>query len=250
MIDIVTYGGGIQSTTIAALIVAGRLPRPECIVMADTGRERSAVWDYLEEITQPRLRSIGLQIEIVPHSYSYVDLVAKNGDLLLPVFTETGKLPTFCSDEWKQRPVRRYLREKGYGPTNPIRLWFGMSLDEYTRMSKADVKWLTNYYPLILDRSIRFTRADCISFLKQEGWPTPPKSACFMCPHRDNDTWQEMKDNEPQDFAAAVALEQEIRAGEWGDIWLHKSRTPLDEVTFDSSDSSPLFDLCADTCWT
>ena len=40
MIDIVTYGGGIQSTTIAALIVAGRLPRPERLVMADTGRGR------------------------------------------------------------------------------------------------------------------------------------------------------------------------------------------------------------------
>ena len=250
MIDIVTYGGGIQSTTIAALIVAGRLPRPECIVMADTGRERSAVWRYLDEVTNPRLAEIGLTVKRVGHEYSTVDLAAKNGDLLIPVFTEAGKLPTFCSTEWKRRPVRRYLAEQGYGPDKPVRLWFGMSLDEVGRMRTSDVKWIENYYPLILNIETRMSRGDCEAFLEREGWPIPPKSACWMCPHRDDKTWLEMKRDDPDDFAAAVALEQEIRAGEWGDIWLHKRRTPLDEVTFDSSDSLPLFDLCADTCWT
>jgi len=31
-------GGGVQSTAIAALIVLGRLPKPDLAVIADTGR--------------------------------------------------------------------------------------------------------------------------------------------------------------------------------------------------------------------
>ena len=250
MIDIVTYGGGIQSTTIAALIVTGRLSRPERIVMADTGRERSAVWRYLDEVTRPRLAAVGLDVERIDHSYSNVDLTGHNGDLLMPVYSEGGKLATFCSREWKAFPVRRYLREHGYGPDNPVRLWFGMSLDEVGRMRTSDVKWIANWYPLILQPETRMSRGDCASFLEREGWPLPPKSACWMCPHRDDQTWQEMKDDEPGDFARAVELEREIQAGSWGDVWLHKSRRPLDEATFETAESLPLLDLCADACWT
>lgn len=254
MIDIVTYGGGIQSTTIAALIVAGRLPRPERLVMADTGRERSAVWRYLAEVTNPRLAAVGLVVERIPPTYRTVDLTAGNrpdGDILMPVYTANGKLPTFCSNEWKKFPVRRYLREQGYGPKNTVRMWFGMSLDEVSRMTTSDVKWIKNWYPLILPPETRMSRGDCASFLEREGWPLPPKSACFMCPHRDDATWAEMKRDATADFSAAVALEAEIRAGPWGDVWLHKARIPLADVVFaaDAPDA-PLFDLCADACWT
>lgn len=263
MDDIVTYGGGIQSTTIAALIVAGRLPPPARIVMADTGRERSAVWRYLDEVTTPRLAAVGLKVErIDPQKYTRWGLTFGQtpngdgkpvGDLLIPVYTENGKLPTFCSGEWKQRPVRRYLREQGYGPDNPIRLWFGMSLDEVNRMRVADVKWIRNWYPLILNNETRMSRGDCISFLKREGWPLPPKSACWMCPHRDDETWAEMKRDDPEDFAQAVQLEREIRkGGKWGEIWLHESHVPLETIDFEAKPkpAAPLLDLCADACWT
>lgn len=260
--EILTYGGGIQSTTIAALIIAGKLPRPERIVMADTGRERSLVWNYLDEVTNPRLSTVGLTVErIDPTTYTRWGLTKGQspnsedeavGDLLIPVYTENGKLPTFCSNEWKQRPVRRFLRAQGYGPDNPVRLWFGMSLDEIMRMRTSDVKWIENWYPLTLNAETRMTRHDCLSFLEREGWPLPPKSACYMCPHRADDVWAEMKANEPADFAAAVQLEQEIRhGGKWGDVWLHKSRRPLDEADFtQKTDDLPLLDLCADSCWT
>ena len=59
-----------------------------------------------------------------------------------------------------------------------------------------------------------------------------------------------MKDSDPNDFARAVELEREIQAGSWGDVWLHKSRVPLDEATFETAESLPLLDLCADACWT
>ena len=69
-----------------------------------------------------------------------------------------------------------------------------------------------------------------------------------MCPHRDDKTWKEIKNNEPQDFAKAVELEKEIRSGPWGEIWLHKQRVPLDMVQFSDEQHEP--DECADSCWT
>lgn len=57
-----SYGGGTQSAAIAALIVAGRLPRPDAVVIADTERERSTTWRYLEEVVAPTLRRIDLDV--------------------------------------------------------------------------------------------------------------------------------------------------------------------------------------------
>ena len=249
-----SYGGGVQSIAILVLIIQGRLPKPDRVVMADTGRERQAVWDYADEVVKPAMARIGLELEVIPHSYSVVDLMGHNGDLLIPVFFKNGdtpgKLPTFCSDKWKQRPVRRYLREHGYGPKNPVIQWFGMSLDEVGRMKKSDVKWLENYYPLCQDETVRMRRHECRLLIEKHGWPQPPSSACWMCPNRDNHTWQQMKDNEPDDFNKAVRFEKVINGAGWGDIYLHHDIVPLDEVDFVKPSEPGLFDDCAYSCWT
>jgi len=52
-------GGGVQSSAIAALICQGKLPKPDLAVMADTGREYSPVWDYMNEYVIPDLRKAG-----------------------------------------------------------------------------------------------------------------------------------------------------------------------------------------------
>lgn len=249
-----SYGGGVQSVAILVLIIQGRLPRPERIVMADTGRERQSVWDYTNEIVHPQMARNDMSLEIIPHSYSKVDLMGHNGDLLIPAFFKEkgkpGKLPTFCSDEWKQRPVRRYLREQGYGRRNPVTMWFGMSLDEVGRMRVSDKKWINHYYPLCQDADVRLRRHECRLLIERHGWPQPPSSACWMCPNRDNKTWQEMKDNEPDDFAKAARFERVITGAGWGEIYLHLDIVPIDEVDFSEKSPPGLFDGCNYSCFT
>ena len=53
--DILSFGGGTQSTAVVELILQGKLTRPERIVMADTGREASETWDYATANVVPRL---------------------------------------------------------------------------------------------------------------------------------------------------------------------------------------------------
>lgn len=135
-----SYGGGKQSVAIAALIVQGELPKPDLIVMADTGRERSSTWRYLDDWIRPILSQQGLEVHIAPHSLSTVDLwrgeiVDGEGKetLLIPAFTtltktgEVAKLPTYCSNEWKRRVVMRWLKAQGI---DRAEMWLGISRDE------------------------------------------------------------------------------------------------------------------------
>lgn len=224
---VLSYGGGVQTVALCALILRGKLPRPDMIVIADTGREKQSTWDYLEEIIQPALQREGMRVEVAPHSLATVDLYAGNGDLLLPVYTQTGKLPTYCSTEWKQRVVQRWLRQRGVVNSS---VWIGFSLDEKSRVERAsgDTGWYQRTFPLY---DMGLTRADCKVIALDMGWPLPPSSACWMCPNMDDQEWGEMQANYPADFAKAIELEQEIR--EWdGEIYLHSSRQPLGQVTF------------------
>lgn len=241
-----SYGGGTQSAAIAVLILEGKLPTPDIICMADTAREVQETWDYLEGVVRPA----GLDVKIIPHSYSYWDLTkGASDDILIPAFTRKsgaiGKLPTFCSNEWKQRPVRRWLREQGVTDCD---LWLGISTDEAERMKVSDVKWQRNVYPLI--EIIPTSRHQCVSLVERHGWPTPPKSRCFMCPNMSPAHWRTLRDKAPDDFNKAVELERELQATD-ADIYLHSLAIPLTEAVAQSDLQSDMFDGCdSGFCWT
>lgn len=59
-----SYGGGTQSIAIAVLIAQGRLPKPERIVMSDTGREATETWEWLETYVGPLLAEHGLTVDV------------------------------------------------------------------------------------------------------------------------------------------------------------------------------------------
>jgi hypothetical protein len=232
-----------------ALIVRGALPRPDRVVIADTSRESSLTWRYTERWTRPMMRSVGLDLEIAPHSLAKRDLYSGNGDILLPVFFPGGKLPTFCSSEWKKLVIRRYLRLQGFGPDRPVRMWFGMSTDEFRRMAVSDKKWTENYYPLIFD--VQTSRAECLEIIDAFGIPRPPKTACWMCPNRTDAEWIMQQEQAPEDHERAIALEREIRERE-PSLYLHDSRRPLAEVVFNPNRGrkDKGSDECANYCWT
>lgn len=244
-----SYGGGVQTIAILALIKEGRLPTPDLAIMADTGRERSATWRYLEQHAAPLMEELGITFRAASHDLASDDLYASNGDLLMPVFTTTGKMRTFCSDRWKKQVVRRALRQLGYGPDKPIVEWLGMSLDEIHRMRQSDVQWIETRYPLVFDVPLR--RIECQTIIERAGLPLPSKSACWGCPHLQDDEWLEIKEHDPSDFAKAIELDNELRENDdRGGVWLHKSRQPLGEVDFvPSNQDAPLLE-CAASCWT
>lgn len=242
---IFSFGGGVDSVGMLVLIARGELPRPERVVMADTSRESSLTWRYINRYVIALLRKLELSLDIAPHSFSRRDLYSSNGDLLLPAYTANGKLPTFCSNEWKQRVVRRYLRQIGYGPEKPVSMWFGISQSEFTRMRTSDVVWLSNAYPLV---DMEITRQDLESQISSFGLPVPSKSACWCCPNRRVAEWRYQKLYAPADHALAVNLDEYIRGRDPGhELYLYSCGKPLEEVSFYDEDPGPV-DICSPYC--
>lgn len=228
-------GGGVQSSAIAALICQGKLPRPDLAVMADTGREYSPVWDYMNKWVIPALHEVGVELHIAGHELATVDLWSgKDGKtLLIPAFTdvsgEPGALPKFCNQEWKVRVVQRFCRQHGIRDADQ---WIGFTIDEMERMRVyQEGKAWQHVYPLI---DMRLTKPDCIALVERMGWPTPPGSSCWMCPFRSDYEWQQMIDECPSDFEKAKAFEKnEVRSRD-PHAWLHRSCRPIGEVDFSS----------------
>lgn len=240
-----SYGGGTQSAAIAVLILQGKLPHPDVIVMADTSREVSETWQYLESVVRPA----GLDVQIVSHDYANQDMITDNGYVLIPAFTrkngKVGKLPTYCSNEWKQYPIRRWLRERDI---NDCDVWLGMSTDEMERIKPSGLKWYRHVYPLV--EILPTSRHQCISIVEKYGWPTPPKSRCWMCPNMSSYSWRELRDKYPEDFQKAVSLDEDIRKVD-DLMYLHELGKPLREAVSETARQTDMFDGCdSGYCWT
>jgi len=231
-IEHLSYGGGRATVAMCILVADGILPKPDNITIADTGREARSTFDYLDEFVRPMLSPLGLSVDIAPHSLATVDLYSHKGTLLVPAFTKTGKLDTYCSSEWKAMVIQRHLRSKGYEAAN---IWIGYTVDEAaSRISPDKTKCWTKVYPLV-ERML--TREDCETIIKRRGWPLPPRSSCFMCPHRSNEEWRLIRDKYPDQWAEACRIDNEIREeDEMGGVWLHASRVPLSEADIERND--------------
>ena len=237
MIQVWSCGGGVQSTAIAALIVQGRLPVPDYAAIVDTNRELSSTWKYMEEVTAPALLKVGCVLHRVDkREFATVDLFGgKDGkSLLIPAFTdkngESGKMPGYCSGEWKQRVLQRWLRKN---EVTEAELWMGISTDEIERVSYPKGKWHKKY-PLI---DLRMNRGDCVALVEKMGWPTPPRSSCRMCPNHTQVEWRDIKENHPADWLKVVAFEKHIQKTD-PHAWLHSDCKPISECDFTDQNES------------
>jgi hypothetical protein len=235
--EILSYGGGTQTAAMCVLVAQGKLPRPDYVIAADTGREMPTTWEYADTYMRPLLASVGLDLHIAGHELSTVDVYSGNGDLLVPAYTDTGKLPTYCSNEWKQRVVKRYAT-KTLGCTPNITTWIGFSLDEVKRIKNEEGR----RYPLI---DLMLTAADCKHIIEAAGLPLPRKSRCWMCPHQHNAEWREVRDNAAL-WQQAIKLDQEIRDNdERGGVYLHPQRVALELADIDANDRQEPNRQCA-----
>lgn len=239
---VLNYGGGRQTVAMCVLIAREVLPRPDVIVMADTGRENPSTWEYLEKHVTPYLAQHGLAVEIAPHSLATVDLYSGNGDLLLPVFTDTGKFRTYCSSHWKVRVVDRYLRSKGIQSGTR---WIGFSFDEKRRWAgmhgKIEGKW-TLICPLV---DLMVNTAACLKIIESAELPMPHHSACWMCPNKRNAEWRHIRDNYPEHWLKAIAMDEELREhDDRNAVFLHHDRVPLREANIDVDESEGKIQQC------
>lgn len=245
MFQVWSCGGGTQSCAIAVLIIQGKLPKPDCAVIADTGYETQRTWDYMEKWLVPNLAKVGVTLHKVKASeYSYSPYIihkpragSKNEFLHnLPVFTlrdgVKAKLRNYCTSKWKIEVIGRYIKKNFNKTRKDSTHWIGFSFDEQRRWVKASLsdeyKRGLISFPLV---DLRITRQQAIKIVEDYGWPTPPRSACYLCPNHSDAEWRLLKDERPDEFAMAVEIEKELQKYD-PEAWLHSSCKPLDQVIF------------------
>lgn len=226
---VISLGWGVQSWTIAAMVALDELEPVDVALHSDTTWERQATYEFARQWT-PWLEEHGVKvIEVTDES---TNILANKRDIFIPARTvsKTGKpagmLSRQCTERWKIRPIRRWLRSQGVN--NNVEMWLGITVDEIERAKASQVKWIENKFPLL---DIDMTRQDCINWLQSNGLPVPPKSSCVFCPYHRRALWAEMKKEDGPDWKTAVEVDETNR-NKRPDFYcyVHPDLIPLSEL--------------------
>lgn len=240
---ILSLGAGVQSTTLALMAARGDIgPMPSYAVFSDTGAEPQRVYRHLDwlETQLPfpivRVRRDGLDLGAY-HTLTMQTGLSKRSTVPIYTANPNGMMAKQCSKEFKTRPVQREIRRRaGLLPRQRapkgfiVEVWIGISKDEIHRVGTSETSYIHNRHPLV---EANMTRQDCLNWLSLRQYPRAPKSSCIFCPFRDNDAWIAMGNDDPEDFAQAVAYDEAWRAGYpgmEGEAYIHRSRKPLSDL--------------------
>lgn len=223
-------GGGRQSAGIAALIVQGRLPRPDHVVMAALEWKRRETFRYVNAYIRPAMLKLGVLFSYASRKkYATVKFWSgADGDsIVLPVYSDQSgvlsKLPEYCSAEWKREVVLRWAAARPGWKKVGVDCWLGITHEERHRRRSAKRQWMQPVYPLLdmLPRSMHVS--GCLAAVAEVGWPEPPRSRCEHCPNQSDAEWAELT---PSEWQRACRLDDEIRRTD-PHAYLHRSLTPL-----------------------
>lgn len=193
MKHILSFGAGLNSSTMLILMQERGDPL-DLVIFADTGEESSETYEALDYYRKKSLAE-------------FVTVKSPHGNLY-DYYYNKGKTPSRmirdCTDKFKISPMRHYIRER-WGREERFTFYIGIDYGESHRMSDSDVKYIDQKYPLV---DAKMNREDCQQFLKDRGLLIPPKSGCMLCVFNKKQTWLDMKRDNPELFARAVALEQ------------------------------------------
>ena len=242
--SIISLGAGVQSSTMALMAAHEEItPMPNCAVFADTGYEPQVVYDWLEYLTP--LLPFPVYTVSSPLSFDrFKDCV--------PLFSRNGKGVNRrqCTAVYKIRPITAKIREllglkPGQHAKQKVEQWVGITTDEVTRMKPSRFKWITNRFPLAMEK--RMDRNACLRWMKKNGYAEPPRSACVCCPFRSDNEWRTLKGNQP-DWQLAIELDARMRnLPRMNDrCYVHRSCVPLKDVSL--SPSSKQFDMWPTEC--
>ena len=263
---ILHLGAGVQSSTLAEMIVEGDLEPVTAAVFCDTGNEPPWVYVQVRRL-QERLASVNIPLMVLTNGSIVEDAYATTAEkrfASMPLYVlkpdgSKGVLRRQCTREYKIEPgegwIKNWLADNGHATryTNKlghkgvrvstraqVESWFGFSLDEYQRMSAPRVKWIKKRYPLI---EKRMTRKDCFRYLESKGLPIPGKSSCMVCPYHSDEFWALLKNEHPDLFEEVCKFDDWLRTDEAmagftraleGGAYVHKSCQPLRSIDFDA----------------
>lgn len=264
---VLSLGAGVQSSTVLRLAIKDVIERPDFVIFADTGWEPVEVYENLE-ILRKEMDAAGMELHVVTVGNIKEDSlkatvrgVVANGErhANLPFITigpdgSIGRIRRQCTREYKVDPITKKIKAlceiQRKTKKNNIPLvehWFGISIDEIRRCTLSRFWWSINYYPLI---ELEMSRDDCIQWNARNGYERPPRSACVGCPYKSDMEWRVMKMTDPVQFEEACEFDDVIRnrGGTRGQIFIHRSGTPLRDVDFSNEEDHGQLTMFSEEC--
>lgn len=245
-IHVLSFGAGTQSTAMLLMALEGKFNGviPDYIIFSDTGWEPDSIYEWADKVNEYIKMKYDREIIYTDGGSIREDLLkaADNDERMasLPFFVkkadgEKGMIMRQCTDQYKIQPVKKKVRSllgytKGQRVKEVVHMWKGISTDEIQRVKPIGDSWIEAEHPLI--DTVQMNRSNCIAYVERTGLGTPAKSSCIGCPFHDNRTWLEMKKHDPKSWADAVYMDKKIRKLPKldGQVFLHRSCVPLDEV--------------------
>lgn len=246
-IHIISLGAGVQSSTMSLMAACGDItPMPKCAIFADTQTEPASVYRWLDWLEKQ-----------LPFPVIRVSAGNLRDDILTPYWSNKNKKQTFesipayilnddgtsgimerqCTKDFKIDPVSKSItvQMREYNTHSAVK-WLGISVDEVWRAKPSRRKSVEHRWPLLME--LRFSRQDCLVWMKSHGFPRPPRSACTFCPYRGKDEWLSLSKEE---FEDAVDFEKKFQAmcrntNLKGTPFFHRSLKPLSEVDFSTEE--------------
>jgi hypothetical protein len=253
--NVLNLGAGVQSSCLALMAAKGEItPMPDFAVFADTQAEPQSVYDWLDwlekqlpfpvyRVTKGDLTEDSLRVHIAKAGHERVQRIIPAFGLLKDG-TKTAAIGRSCTADYKVQAIVREIRnrcaiKRGQKEIS-VTQWIGISWDELQRAKKASHEFTQHRWPLI---EIKMRRHDCLNWMKQNGYPEPPRSACVYCPFHSDTEWRRLRDEEPHEFQKAIKFDKQIREVHKNhnkrlnmEVYLHNSCKPLDEIDFDSDE--------------
>ena len=219
--NIISYGGGVQSSVIVLKAVRGEWEtKPDAVIFCDTGSESKETYATVAYV-QKECEKVGL-----PFYTAYADFRRNMEDdpehikgfkPLHEWYRHYQMIPMVgnprCTFNFKIYPFRRLAKSlvDQTGPKPWVYIWLGITTDERHRAEhEEDLAWISNRYPLL---EIGMSRQACISWLAKH-YPEHKfaKSGCFMCMYQGSKNWAKLKREEPELFAIALDMERAAKA--------------------------------------
>lgn len=257
MRHVISLGAGVQSSAMALMAAKGEIgPMPDFAMFADTQAEPQNVYDWLDwleqelpfpvhRVTKGNLTEESLRIRTRQKDGKWGKAGEPYVKSIIPVFGQksngelTAALGRSCTEDYKILPLRRKLKEERRWD-EVYSQWIGISYDEIQRMKQSRVDWVEHRFPLI---ELEMHRHHCLEWMKANGYPEPPRSACYYCPFHSDEEWRNLRNNQPEFFKKAIEFDRELRVahtkynrGQEMEVYLHRSCIPLGEIDFDNDE--------------
>lgn len=263
-----SLGAGVQSSTLALMLAKNQIEgvSVDAAIFADTGNEPQSVYNWLswlkEQLPYPvhivSAGNLGEDSLILRQSKTsgrtylktFVPYHVKKND------GTKGMMMRKCTADYKVRVIERFVKKlvgpkiirdwnrqekKEPGQEPLVKTLMGISIDEAHRMKQNKTPWIVNDYPLV---TYFYSRVRCLEWMMENGYPRPPRSACVFCPYHSDAEWKRLKEKEPLEFERAIRWERNVRQNAKfdetieGEVFLHASLKPLDQVEFKDSEEN------------